>query len=210
MVNTETGLIYPFDSKLSRPFHFIEETEVQGARIGGTMPEDIIYSFNETAEYFGTFPVYSEKQDLYFSVIINCTFAELIASLNQGLQKDNRIVVVLHKEAPRSTSIKFSSKINAHSLVISDPVSDYITNSSGISYVRERHKFGGMPFCIQEDLPDGTAAAINNGYRHILQIDFPGIADINVSGSWPFGDGIFNLFWKFPFENNGFFWCIQG
>ncbi len=202
--------IYPDDPNFSRPFHFAAEHQPGGPRIGGNMPEGLVVLLHDSAAYFGTFPLY-EDNGLYLSLFINCSFAEFLSALNQGFQTDNRIVVITHEEKPRSKSTKYASKLSQHRLQIDGIKADTIQNDSGENVIRERHKFGGRPFCIQEPLMEGSEELLIQGYRQILQIDFPvSREDGKISGNWPFGDGIFNLFWKYPFENAKYYWCLQG
>jgi hypothetical protein len=203
--------IFPDDPKFSRPFHFADENQPNNARIGGAMPEDLVVPLNDNAEYFGTFPLYENQSHLYFSLFINCSFEALLSALNRGFQADNRIVVVPHEEKPRGKSTKYSSKLSQHALQIGDLKSDMIQNDSGESVIREGHKFGGRPFCIQEPILEGSEELFIQRYNQLLQIDFPvSKYDGKISGSWPFGDGIFNLFWKYPFENEKYYWYLQG
>ncbi|HNB54542.1 MAG TPA: hypothetical protein PK530_21525, partial [Anaerolineales bacterium] len=83
-------------------------------------------------------------------------------------------------------------------------------NDVGDPVLREGHKFGGRPYCIQEPTLAGVEELLAQGYRQIFQIDFPSPQDGRISGSWPFGDGLFNLFWRPPFENEPFYWYLQG
>ncbi len=203
--------IFPGDPSSSRPFHFADEQHPQNARIGGTMPEGVDILLRDHAEYFGTFPLYAGESPLYFSVFINCSFGELIASLNQGPQSDNRIVAVLHGPQPRSMSTRYASRLSQHILCIGDVQSDSVKNDSDEQHPRERHKFGGRPYCIQEPTLRGSETLFQQGYRQIVQIDFPITRfDGNITGTWPFGDGIFNLFWKYPFDNEPYYWYVQG
>jgi hypothetical protein len=204
------NLIFPDNLDISRPFHFADEVQPSSARIGGNMPEGISVTLNENAEYFGTFPLYDNNSLLYFSLFINCPFAEFIQSLNNGFQTDNRIRIVLHEDKTRSNFTKYASKLSQHTLVMDGIESDIILNDQGDNVIREGHKFGGRPFCIQEPNLDGADELFAQGYRQVLQIDFPNPADGRISGSWPFGDGIFNLFWKHPFEGEKYYWYLQG
>ena len=205
-----TNPIFPEDINLSRPFHFATESQPGGSRIGGNMPEGLVVALTENARYFGTFPLYEGQSALYFSVFINCSFSDLLDALNQGFQSDDRIVVIVHEEKPRSTSPQYASKLSRHTLQIDDVQADVVRSDGGEDVIRDRHKFGGRPFCIQEPTLDGADELFAQGYRQVLQIDFPNLTDGDISGSWPFGDGIFNLFWKYPFENERYYWYLQG
>ncbi len=204
------NLIFPDNLDLSRPFHFANEVQPTSARIGGTMPEGISVTLNENAEYFGTFPLYEGNSPLYFSLFINCSFAEFVQTLNGEFQSDNRVVIVLHRDVPRSNSLQYASKLSPHIVEIEDIQSDIVQGDQGENVVREKHKFGGRPYCIQEPNLPGADELFEQGYRQILQIDFPNPGDGRISGSWPFGDGIFNVFWKPPFEGEKYYWYLQG
>ena len=175
------------------------------------MPEGLNFPLRDEAQYFGTFPLYTDPSPLYFSLFINCEFWDLVSSLNLGLQTDDRIVVVTHPALPRSHSTQYASQlISQHSLHIDELAADMVQSDSGEMVIRERHKFGGRPFCIQEPVLPGSEELFAQGYRQLLQIDFPSPADGRVSGNWPFGDGIFNLFWKQSLSSEPYFWYLQG
>jgi hypothetical protein len=204
-------LIFPDNLDFSRPFHFSDEQQPQGARIGGNMPEGLSIDLHDHAEYFGTFPLIIGASPLSCSIFINCLFSELLLALNQGPQSDNRIVAVLHEDTARSTSNRYASKLTRHALQISDVMPDIIQNDGGERQIRERHKFGGRPYCIQEPTLAGSEVLLSQGYRQVVQIDFPiSRYDGLISGNWPFGDGIFNFFWKYPFAGEEYYWYIQG
>jgi hypothetical protein len=46
------------------------------------------------------------------------------------------------------------------------------------------------------------------GAIQALQLEVPTLED-NVVGTWPFGGGLFNVFWKPPFFNEPHFWYLQ-
>ena len=60
----------------------------------------------------------------------------------------------------------------------------------------------------QPELP-GAAELFRDGYVQVLQLDFPDGDDGDISGNWPFGDGLFNLFWRPPFIGEPYFWYVQ-
>lgn len=204
------NFIYPLDLKQSRPFHFVEESTPVDVRIGGNMPDGLSVRLHEGARYFGTFPIYDEISRLYFSIFINCSFANFIKALNRGFQTDDRIVVAIHESLPRSTSAKYGSGLSQHAIHIDAVGADLIQSDTGETVVREGHKFGGSPYSIQKPVLPGSEALFLKGYKQVLQVDFPSPSDGRVSGSWPFGDGIFNLFWKDPFEKEHYHWYLQG
>ncbi|HMV28043.1 MAG TPA: hypothetical protein PKE23_01555 [Anaerolineales bacterium] len=204
------NFIFPFELQQSRPFHFVEETSLAAARIGGTMPDGISVPLRDDARYFGTFPLYDGNSRLFFSIFINGSFASFIHALNAGFQTDDRVVVIVHEKKPRSTDTKYASGLSPHAIQVHDIASDLIQNDIGETVIRERHKFGGRPYSIQEPILPGSEALFAQGYRQVLQIDFPNPTDGAISGSWPFGDGIFNLFWKAPFEKEPYYWYLQG
>ena len=203
-------LISPDNINLSRPFHFVNEDTSSKARIGGNMPEGLSISLDENAQYFGTFPLYEDASQLYFSLFINCSFKEFVIDWHGSIKDSNKITIALHEYRPRSESTQYASRLKSqHSIEILKTREDVYQSDMGELVVREGHKFGGTPYCLQEPKLIGWEELLAQGYRQILQIDFPGLEDGAVSGSWPFGDGIFNLFWKHPFEGEKYFWCVQ-
>jgi hypothetical protein len=120
-------------------------------------------------------------------------------------------MAILHLDLPRSADYLNASALSAHPLLLMPEAPDVEHNGEGGIEIVEAHKFGGRPYCVQEPELEGVDELLRRGYFQALQLAFPGARnDARVSGNWPFGDGIFNLFWKEPFESTRPIWYLQG
>jgi hypothetical protein len=200
-------LAAPLDPSLRRPFRILDGSSDHGPRLGGRAP-----AFTEAprlrsiAEYVLTFP-FSEDPELFGSVFVNCTFEELLDAMNQGLQRDDRIVTVLHAALPRGRSDNWRSPLTEHPLRVGEVVADAIDDGQGGVVIASDHKLGGRPDCIQEPELEGAVALMESGYVQALQLDFPGPEDGSIAGNWPFADGLFNLF--LPVAGGESVWAFQ-
>jgi hypothetical protein len=156
-----------------------------------------------------TLPLSADPQ-LFASVFITCSFRELLKARNRGFRTDERITVITHgDDLPRSSSGLWASELSPHPLRIGEARSDQSKDDEGGVVINSDHKIGGEPYCIQEPELPGAAELFKQGYVQVLQLDVPGAADGGIRGNWPFGDGLFNLFGRPPFEQD-FQWFFQG
>jgi hypothetical protein len=151
-----------------------------------------------------------EDPAVYVSVFVNGTIEGLGAAMNRGLQSDDRIVASRHGETRRSDSDRYRSELSSHPLKIGEKVAeDLVEDDEGGQVISSVHKFGGRPYCIQEPELEGAEELLDRGYVQALQLDFPAHRyDAKVSGSWPFADGLFNLFLK-PQDDSRIYWAFQ-
>ena len=94
--------------------------------------------------------------------------------------------------------LSFSSELSEHPLVLGPEADDWFLEE-GEEVVDSRHKLGGRPYTIH-DPPDyfsGTREAAELGMVHFLQFDFPGQGE-EVEGNWPWGGGMFHVFYRGP------------
>ena len=201
-------IIAPTDRTMSIPFRIGDGPSEDGARLGGTAPEGISSPLlRPNARYFMTFPLATEPP-LFASLFVNCSFTELIKAMNNGVQNDDRIILIVHSPCPRGTGSAYASAISSHPLLVGSPQSDTFIED-GEWMLEPHHKFGGNPFCIQEPELPGMAELFEQDYIQVVQIDFPNRNDGDVDGDWPFMDGVFNVFWKPPFTGVPYYWYLQ-
>ena len=118
------------------------------------------------------------------------------------------MVVLTHPELPVSDAPERNSVLSAHPIVVGSEAPDLVSDEDGGTVIDSSHKIGGRPYCIQEPELSGAKELFADGYLHVLQLDFPGPPDA-VKGEWPFGGGLFNLFWRPPFEEQEYVWYLQ-
>lgn len=160
-------------------------------------------------QYVMTVPFLREPL-VYVSVFVNCSYRTLLGARNGGLQSDARIVVVRHGEANRDSVAANASGLTPHPLLLeTQPAPDLLDDEDGGRVIDSSHKIGGRPYCIQEPELDGVEALLREGYVQAVQLDFPGSEDGDVSGNWPFGDGLFDLFLRVDPSATAY-WAFQG
>jgi hypothetical protein len=199
-------LVAPADPSRSRTFRIVDGESERGARLGGRAPDGVGDSvLREDAVYVMTVPL-SSTPELELSIFVQ---GEIWAAMNQGLFSDVRVVALPHVPSHRRSDGRFRSQLSEHRIVLGDEISDADPESDDADGPKpwSHHKIGGRPYCIQEPELEGAEALSQRGFVQLIQLDFPGSADGAVSGSWPFADGMFNLFGKPPFDE--FFWAFQ-
>jgi hypothetical protein len=205
-------LIVPSDRGMHRPFRIGDGVSTQGPRLGGRAPAfdaGVTAALPAGAEYFLTFPLAVEP-GLFASLFLNAPFDELLEARNAGFMTDDRIILLTHGEVPRAGHTRHQSPISPHPIILLPEAPDLISDGEGGFIFDSGHKVGGQPYCIQEPELPGAADLFTQGLAHVLQLDFPGARDGGVKGSWPFGDGLFNIFWRPPFEGCQPHWYWQG
>ncbi len=130
--------------------------------------------------------------------------------MNDGLFTDDRIVVTIHEDLPRGSSEKYSSELTMHPVILGPEQIDTLVDEEGELVLNSDHKIGGRPYCLQEPELPGAEELFTLGYRQVLQLDFPGYEDGEISGDWPNYGGLFNLFWNIPFDAFPYQWYFQG
>jgi hypothetical protein len=202
-------LVAPTDPSQHRPFHIGDGPSHSGPRIGGRAPTlDAMPALAPGSQYVLTIPFQVEPA-VNVSVFVNGPIEALLKSMNDGLQSDDRIVAIRHGEVIRGDSDEFRSDLSAHPLVVAESLEpDLVKDSEGGRAISSHHKLGGRPYCIQEPDLEGAEELLGRGYVQALQLDFPGPGDGAVSGSWPFADGLFNLFIA-PQRGVPLYWAFQ-
>lgn len=200
----------PRDPARNLKFHIGSGLSSSGARLGGRPPAlEPAPQLDPAGQYVMTVPFLLDPL-VYVSVFVNCSFDTLLDAQNEGLQADSRIVVVRHGETSRAPDAPNASELTAHPLLFeTDPTPDLVDDGEGGQVIASSHKIGGRPHCIQEPELEGVEALLREGYVQAVQLDFPGSKDALVSGSWPFGDGLFNLFLRAE-PTASVYWAVQG
>jgi hypothetical protein len=199
-------LLAPVDRSRSRPFRILDGESERGPRLGGRAPLGIGDGLLQgDARYVLTVPV-AVAPEIELSVFVQ---GELWEAMNRGIFSDKRVVAVAHAPSARRSDCTYASVLSEHRIVVGDEAPDLVTDQSddGGPKPMPDHKIGGRPYCIQEPELEGAEALLDRSMHQLLQLDFPGSQDGRVTGSWPFADGMFNLFGAPPFDT--FFWAFQ-
>jgi hypothetical protein len=90
--------------------------------------------------------------------------------------------------------------------------SDEVFNDAvGVETGLDGPKIGGSPFIISKPrLADEWRSLESTGFRQVLQVGWPALAaGFILSGTWPFGDGLFSLAAKENHDDIEWRWCWQ-
>lgn len=178
------------------PITISEGDSLRGSRIGGTPPRGVFASRQEKVHYLLTLQL-DKVTALEISVFLLCDW-EFIASHPRELfdQGSRHVEIVVHNNSVRDASRLDNSLLSAHPLDVEPVVVDQLTNEE--TTPSSGHKLGGRPYLIKSapDLVNSLVGIEKKGFRQLLQLDFPGSRDADISGDWPFGDGMFNLFFS--------------
>lgn len=187
------------------PFLFSEPMRSSGPRFGGAPPLGVVPSCAEAA-YLGTVPILGEAHQ-EVSLFLACDFDFILEHRGEILD-DSSVEVKRHALSVRDESRP--GFYQSYDLDLRGAAKDGDGDE-----VFDHHKLGGLPYLIHpyaEDLGSKVAKLLEVGYNQILQLDFPaGRGNCLVRGTWPFGDGMFHLLGKKPFDANPWkwFWEIQ-
>ncbi len=183
------------------PLRITNEEKEDDGRLGGAPPQGIGVEAADL-RYFATVP-FAESDHLSIFVADYDELAENRAVVSAlGL-----VQVVLHSPAQRDNAADGASLLSAQGLAVLPEAEDWMEDD-GQRLILSGHKIGGRPYLIRNtpELVDGIENARQQGFRQMLQIDFPEATDADISGPWPFGDGIFNLFGRPPFGAQDWKW----
>ncbi len=207
MARSRMRTVAPVDLGKCVPWRIAVKDSSEGPRIGGLGPvgQDV-WKIAKDAAYFGTFPL-TRSPKSEFSLYVR-PYGELVRAQNDGPQDDDRVSCFVHPPTVRGKDRRFKSTLKTqHGVTLGRPRSDLV--KGGDMHPYSDHKIGGRPYCCQEpELPE-AAALMRQGFVHALQVDFPGAEDGSVSGDWPFGGGLFNLFFRPPFGPTDVRWYVQ-
>lgn len=180
------------------PFAFIESDQIRGPRFGGAPPAGV-FPASESGRYLLSIPLLG-KVGMEVSVFLNCDF-DFILDQRGTILSDSSVEVRLHPESPRD--VTRPADFLAFGLKLKPPVVEQ-------DEISDHHKLGGVPYLIhpyEEDLESKVEELLAEGFVQILQLNFPaGADDCAVGMSWPFGDGLFHVFGKPPFDDLSWKW----
>ena len=188
----------PSDPSRTRLIQIGSGPSTSGPRLGGRPPAGVHHpAMQLDCRYFVTVPVCSDPA-LELSIFVNRDFATLIRSRGQ-LYRDDRVLLLTHGPSVRAADSPCTSALSEHPLMLGPEVDDCALGDDGELVVDSRHKIGGRPYTIHDppEFIPGTKEAAQLDMRQYLQFDFPGYGE-NVSGSWPWGDGLFHVFFRGP------------
>ena len=200
-------LLCPSDPRRCLPLLIGDGDSEQGARLGGRPPLNV-RPLNKKCVYFISVPM-DVAGTTYLSVFVNTSvkrFSEMNAKV---LPSGTGVELIEHPAAPRVTQAEAVSEWSEHPLVPLDEIDDDVPLETGRVQPLSSHKVGGRPYFVQafKKLRQSVEALEQQGYRQLLQLDFPGKRDAEVGGTWPFGDGVFHVFVK---ANGGpFYWFFE-
>ncbi len=199
--------VAPTDPDWHLPFEIVDGPSETGPRLGGRCPAIVLPALRACAHYVLTFPLLRHPP-VDASVFVNCDFETLFGAMNDGILDDDRVVIHLHAPAARGVAETFAAEITAHPIVVGEAAWDWMDTDDGEGgqAPMSSHKLGGRPYCIQEPELPGAAELLAEGWRQVLQLDFP--ARTSVRGSWPFADGLFNIFFR-PGHDQRLRWAFQ-
>ncbi|MCE9533485.1 MAG: hypothetical protein K8T89_20520 [Planctomycetes bacterium] len=201
-------LLSPKDSRVCLPMHMAKGISLSGARLGGRPPLNV--RPRVASRYFATIPL-TDDDETELSVFVS--FSSFSDLANDGafrlVMNDHKVHVIIHGRSQRDLASTFSSDIKSeHSLAISPAISD--ANDDPAEPLAG-HKIGGNPLIIVKRpiLMTNLAAAISQGYRLYCQFDFAVSGDDTWQGTWPFGQGLFQVFIKEPVKQEEILWMWQ-
>ena len=188
------------------PLQIIDaESDGVCGRIGGRPPQGVYPATGTASHYFATVPFF-RSPILLISIFVG-SLVDLL-NIKGRVSAPGVVVPIVHPPFPGGGDLQLASPLSAHWLEALQEVEDRMKNDEGNLVSRPGHKLGGRPHLIRErdGLLDELRQMDMGGFVHLIQFDFPGRMDAPVSGSWPFADGIFNLFGRPPFAPTDWRW----
>lgn len=104
--------------------------------------------------------------------------------------------VVRHAATVRGSPSIQDSALSEHPLLVQGFSNDAAAfDDDGVRRPVSGHKLGGAPYFVHGDMRLEAAISdlLRRGFAHAIQIDFPADPGANVSGPWPFGNGLFHV-----------------
>lgn len=184
-----------------------------GPRIGGRSPMSVSTLNISDGRFFATMPV-SKVPPLEASIFLDWQRFENFENVPVNrLQRSGRELVEILLMGPtiRKKDSSFSGPLSEHPLNLGSLAEDETINEDEEKCVRSGHKLGGTAYLIQprNSLVSELETLTLEGYRHVVQFDYMAPGDAEWQGRWPFGDGLFNVFGKPPFEDGSWRWLWQ-
>jgi hypothetical protein len=191
------------DQGRCHPIRIVADHEGIDGHLGGAPPQGIAPPGGLT--YFLTVS-FATDPDRQISIFV--ADYERLAPARGRINDLGLVKVIEHGPADRSNATINPSPLSPCGLVVLPDEEDWIDDEEGGRVVRSGHKLGGRPHLLRETAPllEGVKQLTAQAFAQVLQVDFPGGDDAPVSGSWPFGDGIFGLFGRPPYAATDWRW----
>lgn len=189
------------------PMRIVDSESGGAGLLGGAPPKAVKPDGADSLRYFASVP-FTEDPTQQLSIFV-ADYGRLV-NVRGTLNELGLLDIVVHPPTLRNhEATDLKSGLSSHGIQVLLEVDDWIRDEDGTLVVRSGHKLGGRPHLVRET--ELLSAAIEKigaeGFVHIAQFDFPESEDATVSGNWPFGDGIFSLFGRTPFERHDWRWC---
>lgn len=194
-------------SKRCRRFHVVDLPSASGPRLGGRAPAEIVpVRPRPVTRYLLTADAWW-RSETEFSVFLHGTYEEFLA-LRGKVQLGGLVEVVVHGLSRRGSDSAYASELSEHKIVVdseeddveaveddSDDGDDDDEDECRVEPI-STHKMDGCPYILRNvNLSTKLCELARSGMVQVIQLDFPANpGDGNVSGNWPFGDGLFHLF----------------
>lgn len=198
--------LWPDSPNRCLPLRVVASAPPGGGLLGGEPPSGVMPA-RSGLRFFLTVPFCSEPA-LHLSIFV----ADLgvLLAYQDTICLPGAVEVITHPPRPRGAGSPHRSELAALSLSVGDEIEDLERDENGTVFPYLGHKLGGRAFLIRQGaLAEAIVASAREGFRHVLQMVFPGPPDVPVSGTWPFGDGVFHLFARPPCSLEQWRWCWQ-
>ena len=191
------------DKNVCIPFRVGEGPSERGPRLGGRAPDKVSPRLDaEGIKYFATLPLSLAGE---FEVSIFATYDfDTMSEVTGQVEMQGLVQLVVHEASKRGPDSSLKSPLSAHPLILGDPKLDVSRSEDGDPEVESSHKLGGRPALIE---PSRAAKSLEKlelqGFTQVAQVDFPVTeGDADVSGNWPFADGLFHILGRAPYRGD--------
>jgi hypothetical protein len=185
-----------------RPIRILSDDAKTGSRLGGLPPEGIVpQRIISCTQYFGTFVIDENEgtEISLFNAFEQGVFTERSFFRNRNLlfpsDQAAFIEFVVHGKSERKRrNSNLAAALSSHSLALDPEEPD--TDGWLDSDVYQGSKIGGYPFYWQnkKSIREQGGALLAQGFTHLFQFASPDNRDARVSGDWPYGEFILNVF----------------
>jgi len=182
------------------PIRIGDGPSLSGPRIGGSGPIGVSPERLAEADYLLTLML-DDDHATEVSLFLNHDWWDFSDYYRCVLGEDEPwIEFVVHGSSERGLNNSRRSLLTPFPLIYGPAILDqqgYFAED-GEAIPNSDHKIGGRPFIIKSETAfvNAIQKIEQNGFHQLFQLAFPGSRDANIAGDWPFGDGIFNLFFK--------------
>jgi hypothetical protein len=191
----------------SYPLRIVARGGMEGAFLGGRPPRGASPPLAATpVRFFASFPLPDARGQ---AVSLFVADFEALLPVRGQLNGLGLVAAVVHQVAPRARlPAAHDSMLTPRRLERRRRVGDQVDDGEGAKLPARGSKLGGAAHLLRptKDLATEMAKAGREGFVHFAQFDFPSADDAEVSGDWPFGDGVFCLFGRPPYGPDDFRW----